>query len=129
MPEIILAMSLVLGGVSAGESGLLLVGMQDASGPTAWMTPGNIAYSVSDIAAGIGLITLALVMREDERWLLIPAYILIATNGLRMAEYLMGKDAAFCANEALFAVDIGKLLVAIALSGMLTYKSIQGFHR
>jgi hypothetical protein len=72
--------------LSVGESGALLVGMRDASGPAPWMTASNVAY------AALGAIALSC--------------------GLRAAEYASGSGNAFCANGPLLGVDLLKLALA-----------------
>jgi hypothetical protein len=110
---------LALGLVSAGESSALLAGMSLPSGPGAWMTPSNISYAASDIAVGIGLSAAAISGRSAEWYVGAGLGFLLLSNGVRAAEFLAKKPEAFCANGALFAVDIVKtaFAAAILLSG------------
>jgi hypothetical protein len=103
-----------VGGLSAGESTLLAIGMRDAAGPTPWMTPANIAYVASDIALGAGLVA-AEVLGRDRAWYGLAALGALAlTNGARAIEYLLHVPDAFCANGGLFAVDCVKLALCLA---------------
>ncbi len=110
---------LIVSILSVGESGALLVGMRDASGPSPWMTGSNVAYAVSDIGFGLSILTAEL-SKHGDSWFTYAALGGLALScGARVIQYKTPN--AFCANEALFAMNLVKLGL---LMGTITVKLI-----
>lgn len=96
----------------AGEALALLTGMHflsPASNP--WLSPKNDFLLATDLAAGMGLVWLAL-FRSGRHPLLLfcLAAVALLTHGYRLWEYLAHSPNPFCANFPLFTVNNIKLL-------------------
>ena len=109
--------TLLTGLVVASEALALLVGMHFLrEGGKAWPSVKNDLFLVLDIAAGLGLVYLALAQR-GAAWpyaFYIVVGVALLTHGYREWEYLAGAANAFCANAPLFVVNNLKLLGLVA---------------
>lgn len=100
--------TLLTGGVLVGEALALLVGMHLLSkGKAPRISVKNDLFLALDIAAGLGLVTLALVQRAAARPYALSFLVGLAllTHGYRAWEYLARAGNPFCANAPLFVVN------------------------
>ena len=107
------------GGVIAGESLLLLIGMNIPSASD-WVSIKNISFSISDILIGSYMIYAALYQSDlQNSW---PFFLLTAipliTQGYRDYEYLSRTPNAFCANTPLFVMNNVRLFGTALTMGL-----------
>lgn len=117
-------LSVTVGSVAFGEAMALMAWTNlRRGGRSSWATAKNNAFLAADVVTGGALIALPFAAGSAATAALWAAVAcLAATHAYRAAEYLRHEPNAFCANESLFAVDMGKLAGAVLLAALLALR-------
>ena len=118
LPALLKTTALITGVLVAGEALLLLVGLRlPAEAALPWITPMNDTLLALDLVTGIGLVALALWVKEGrgEALLIGLAAVAVLTHGYRVWEVAAACANPFCANPVLAIMNVVKLAGALGV--------------